>query len=196
MARKAAKKTKKPKAAKKAPASPATAKKKSTKASKAAKPRAAKKATRKPAAMMSDVRELVGLLTANDLTEIRMESGDMKIVLRRGPASTEDSSVSVAPSAVAAPAEAPAPEAPAETDDLIDIASPMVGTFYAAADPDSDDYATVGAKISSDTVVCIIEAMKVMNEIKADCSGTIVEVCVANAQPVEFGQTLFRVKPA
>lgn len=193
MARKAAKKTKKPKAAKKAPASSATAKKKSTKAT-VAKPRAAKKATRKPAAMMSDVRELVDLLTANDLTEIWMESGDMKIVLRRGPAS-EDSSLSAAPSAIAVPAEAPAPEVPAETDELIDIASPMVGTFYAAADPDSDDYATVGASISSDTVVCIIEAMKVMNEIKADCSGTIVEVCVANAQPVEFGQTLFRVKP-
>ncbi len=72
----------------------------------------------------------------------------------------------------------------------------MVGTFYAAPSPDSEPYVAVGAAVGDDTVVCIIEAMKVMNEIKAECAGTIVEICVKNAQPVEYGQVLFRVRPS
>ncbi len=80
--------------------------------------------------------------------------------------------------------------------ELIGIKSPMVGTFFSAQSPDIDSYVTVVAGVSEDTVVCIIEAMKVMNEIKAECTGTIAEVCVKNAQPVEFGQVLFKVKPA
>ena len=72
----------------------------------------------------------------------------------------------------------------------------MVGTFYAAPGPDSDPFAKVGAGVSDDTTVCIVEAMKVMNEIKAECVGTIAEVCARNAQPVEYGQVLFRVKPS
>ena len=72
----------------------------------------------------------------------------------------------------------------------------MVGTFYSAPSPDSDPYIRVGAPIGDDTVVCIVEAMKVMNEIQAEVAGTVAEVCVQNAQPVEFGQPLFRVKPA
>ena len=71
----------------------------------------------------------------------------------------------------------------------------MVGTFYAAPSPDSEPYVRVGAAVSDDSAACIVEAMKVMNEIKAECSGTIVEVCVKNAQPVEYGQVLFKVKP-
>jgi len=78
---------------------------------------------------------------------------------------------------------------------LIEVKSPMVGTFYATPSPDSDPYVHVGAAVADDTIVCIVEAMKVMNEIKAECAGTIAEVCVKNAQPVEFGQVLFRVKP-
>ncbi|HAU36722.1 MAG TPA: acetyl-CoA carboxylase biotin carboxyl carrier protein, partial [Phycisphaerales bacterium] len=89
---------------------------------------------------------------------------------------------------------APAPAKPAEN--LLEVKSPMVGTFYAAPSPDSEPYIAVGQAISDDSVVCIVEAMKVMNEIKAECAGTITEVCVKNAQPVEFGQVLFRVKPA
>ncbi len=71
----------------------------------------------------------------------------------------------------------------------------MVGTFYAAPSPDSDPYVATGTKVGQETVVCIVEAMKVMNEIKAECSGTIAEICVKNAEPVEFGQVLFRVRP-
>ena len=80
--------------------------------------------------------------------------------------------------------------------ELVEISSPMVGTFFAAPSPDSDPYVTVGAGVSEDTVVCIIEAMKVMNEIKAEYTGTIAEICIKNAQPVEFGQVLFKVNPA
>ncbi|MCD6303814.1 MAG: acetyl-CoA carboxylase biotin carboxyl carrier protein, partial [Planctomycetes bacterium] len=89
-------------------------------------------------------------------------------------------------------AEAP-PEPPAE-DNVVAIKSPMVGTFYAAESPDAEPYVSVGSQVGPDTVVCIVEAMKVMNEIKAECSGQIVEICVENGQPVEYGQVLFRVK--
>ena len=78
----------------------------------------------------------------------------------------------------------------------MEIRSPMVGTAYTAPSPDSEPYVSVGSVVGEDTVVCIVEAMKVMNEIKADCSGMIAEVCFNNAQPVEFGQVLFRVKVA
>jgi acetyl-CoA carboxylase biotin carboxyl carrier protein len=72
----------------------------------------------------------------------------------------------------------------------------MVGTFYTSPSPDSDVFVTVGAVIDEDAVVCIVEAMKLMNEVKAECAGTIAEICVKNAQPVEYGQVLFRVRPA
>ncbi len=180
MAKKAAKKTTKKPAAKKA------------------KP-AAKKAVCKPSGVIADVQELVSLMTANDITEVHLEDGDKKILLRRGGTPMMAAPVAAplaAPAAVApaAPAAAPAAaEAPA--DNLIEITSPMVGTFYASPSPDSAPFASVGDKVSAQTVVCIVEAMKVMNEIAADCAGTIAEVCVENAQPVEFGQVLFRVKP-
>ncbi|MBS3822029.1 MAG: acetyl-CoA carboxylase biotin carboxyl carrier protein, partial [Phycisphaerae bacterium] len=95
------------------------------------------------------------------------------------------------------PTPAPAPDAKDENpkDNLVEITSPMVGTFYAAPSPDSEAFVKVGDFVGEESVVCIVEAMKVMNEIKAECSGTIAEVCVKNAEPVEFGHVLFRVKP-
>jgi acetyl-CoA carboxylase biotin carboxyl carrier protein len=154
--------------------------------------------------VICDVQELVDLMTANDITEIHLEDGDRKILLRRGVvcASSGTAPVAVAPVAaapVAAAASASAPvEAPAEVpaDNLIEVVSPMVGTFYSAASPDSEPFISEGGKVTADTVVCIVEAMKVMNEINAECAGTIVETCVTNAQPVEFGQVLYRVRPA
>ncbi|MCY2928947.1 MAG: acetyl-CoA carboxylase biotin carboxyl carrier protein, partial [Planctomycetota bacterium] len=95
----------------------------------------------------------------------------------------------------AAPAAAPLTHAPAKADDLLEVTSPMVGTFYSSPSPDSDAFVKIGARIAQDTVVCIVEAMKVMNEIKAECSGVVTESCVENAQPVEYGQVLFRVRP-
>ena len=138
---------------------------------------------------VDSIRQLVDLMVENDLNEIDIAHGQTKIVLRRG-----EVVPSAGPSAAVTAPQDPA-EAPAEQE-LVQIKSPMVGTFFIAASPDSEPYVTVGAGVSEDTVVCIVEAMKVMNEIKAECTGTIAEVCVKNAQPVEFGQILFKVNPA
>ena len=100
------------------------------------------------------------------------------------------------PAGASAATPPPAADAPADDAGLVAIASPMVGTFYAAASPDVDAFVSVGAKVSTDTVVCMVEAMKIFNEIKADCSGTIERVCVSNGDAIEFGQDLFMVRPA
>ncbi|MBN1554954.1 MAG: acetyl-CoA carboxylase biotin carboxyl carrier protein [Phycisphaerae bacterium] len=152
---------------------------------------------------MADVQHLMEMMAMHDVTEIDIEDGARKIAMKRGGLAVPMMSVPTAapvptavPAAASAPAAAPA-EAPesAPADDLIEITSPMVGTFYAASSPDSDPFVQLGAKVNAETVVCIVEAMKVMNEIKAEVSGTIAEICVDNAQPVEFGQVMFRVKP-
>jgi acetyl-CoA carboxylase biotin carboxyl carrier protein len=110
-------------------------------------------------------------------------------------------SVGLDPSLLASPASSASDTASESSssqsfdDDLLTITSPIVGTFYEAPSPDSNPYVEVGTPVSSSTVVCIIEAMKVMNEIKADVSGTVAQVLVSNGQAVEFGQALFKVKP-
>jgi acetyl-CoA carboxylase biotin carboxyl carrier protein len=144
---------------------------------------------------IEDIKQLVQLMVDNDLSELDITDGEKKISLRRGAgnvpviASVPMAAPAVTPGAAAAPAAAPA-------SNLLEIKSPMVGTFYSAPSPDSDPFVSVGTHVGDDTAVCIIEAMKVMNEIQAQCAGTIAEICVKNAQPVEFGQVLFRVKPA
>jgi acetyl-CoA carboxylase biotin carboxyl carrier protein len=147
---------------------------------------------------MEEIKRLVQLMVDNDLSELDITDGDKKISLKRG----GPGPVSLIAAPVAAPVAAPAAGAPAAAPapvpaaNLVDIKSPMVGTFYAAPSPDSDPYVTVGSMINEESAVCIVEAMKVMNEIKAECSGAIAEICVRNAQPVEYGQVLFRVRPA
>jgi acetyl-CoA carboxylase biotin carboxyl carrier protein len=146
------------------------------------------------------IKDLVALMSRHELSEIDLREGEMRIRLRRGPQGV----VSVAaPTVAAAPIPAPAAAAPADTPaikatgaKLLEIKAPTPGTFYAAANPDSDAFVQVGTRVSSSTVVCIIEAMKIFNEIQAECSGVIREVCVKNQQPVEFEQVLFRVEPA
>jgi len=139
----------------------------------------------------------------NDLSEFRLEQEGFKITLKRG---VDFPALSAAlPAMGYAPAPAlPAPgsatqggasqPAPAEKEKFRDITSPMVGTFYASPSPDAGPYATVGKEISEGSVVCIIEAMKVMNEIKSEIGGTIVEILAENGKPVQFGQVLFRVR--
>ncbi len=146
------------------------------------------------------VRELVRLMVDNDLAELDITDGENKIKLKRSgaepvpaPPPAAGPAASVAPVAAIQAGE-PVEALPAE--ELLEIKSPMVGTFYAAPSPEDEAYVSVGAKVSGDTVVCIVEAMKVMNEIKAECTGSIVEICVQNAQPVEYGQVLFKVRPA
>ena len=133
---------------------------------------------------LANIERLVALMVENGLSELDITSGQARVMLRRGGV------------AAAALAPAPAPTAAKPVENLIEIKSPMVGTFYAAPSPDSEPFVSVGAQLSDESVVCIIEAMKVMNEIKAECRGQIVEVCVKNAQPLEYGQVLFKVKPA
>lgn len=152
---------------------------------------------------MIDIRklkELVKLMVANDLAEMDLRDTDEQVTIRRhGDTFVTSAPASVAPVAAVAPQsppaepQAPAVEAPAE--EGVEIVSPMVGTFYISPDPDSPAFVQVGGAVSDDTTVCIVEAMKIFNEIKAQCTGTITKVLVANGEPVEFGQPLFLVKP-
>lgn len=148
---------------------------------------------------IKEIRQLIKLMVDNDLTEMDIESGSTKVALKRGPDGvpvvTAEAVGRPAPGTRAKPA-AKAKAAKESADNLIEIKSPMVGTFYTSVSPDGDPFISTGDAVTPESVVCIVEAMKVMNEIKADCSGTIVEVCAANAQPVEFGQVLFRVEPS
>ena len=157
---------------------------------------------------MIDIRklkELVRLMTASDLTELDLRDKDEQVTIRRAtpqvapqvihaPAVVHAAPAAAAPVA-AAPAPAAAPAKPAADEGLVAIESPMVGTFYASPSPDKPPFVAVGAQVSASTVVCLVEAMKIFNEIKAGCSGTIERVLVKSGDPVEFGQPLFLVKP-
>ena len=151
------------------------------------------------------IRELIEIMKENDLVKIDIQHGDDRIALRRAeppPAPATGHIIATVPGTVSAvpgppgPSVASAPTSGAETEeDCVEIECPMVGTFYEAPSPDSDPYIEIGSHIEPQTVVCIIEAMKVLNEIKAETGGTVVERLVANGQAVEYGQTIFRVKP-
>lgn len=155
---------------------------------------------------LSDVSNLVKLLDKSGLAELRFSDGTFSLVLKK---ESKQVVAGAAPAYYAAPvlaAPAPAAEAPAApaaeapkaaaTSGLKEITSPMVGTFYAASSPGAPALAQVGTKVKPGQVLCIIEAMKIMNEIESDISGEIVEVCVNNETPVEYGTVLFRVRPA
>lgn len=151
---------------------------------------------------IKEIRTLIDLMKKNGLAVFKMEEGDFKITLKtpEGAIGTttmvQGSPQHISPAPAAIPASAAAPVAPAESApaDYQEILSPIVGTFYSASSPDAPPFVTVGQKVQADSVVCIIEAMKVMNEIKAEISGTVIEVLVENGKPVQFGQTLFRVR--
>jgi len=142
------------------------------------------------------IEKLAKVLSETGLTEISLEDGEQAITLRK------DVIVASAPQAVvasapAAPVQA-APTAPAEANALAKkgtpITSPMVGTFYKSPSPDAEPFVSVGSNVKQGDVVCIVEAMKMMNEIEAELSGKIVEICVEDGQPVEFGQVLMYVE--
>jgi acetyl-CoA carboxylase biotin carboxyl carrier protein len=160
---------------------------------------------------MIDIRklkELVRLMVANELTELDLRDSEEQVTLRRqrpdrdgvmnGGNSAAPAAGGGAPPAATALAEPPGgPTALTDqTDGMIMIESPMVGTFYAASNPDAQPFVKVGTAVGPDTPVCIIEAMKIFNEIKAECSGTIRRILVRNGESVEFGQPLFAVEPS
>ena len=176
-------------------------------------PEAAGKRTRaaqKPAASvnMDELRELIGLLRDNGLAELELENEGFRVRLRRESERAESSHVSVPhhdPAAAQTPAPAPAPSGPAhpgtqattaaaQDQDLHIIQSPIVGTFYRSPSPTAEAFVKIGSNVEPDTVVCIIEAMKLMNEIQAEMSGEVVKIYVENGQPVEYGQPLFGIQ--
>ena len=148
----------------------------------------------------------------SELTEFAVEEEGFKLKIRRGSnglpvvsssrspdasfSMAENSTVPVAPQTPASTAPAPAPVANSDEAGVTYIKSPMVGTFYRSGSPESKPYAENGTKVVENSVVCIIEAMKIMNEIQAEVKGTIVEILIENGQPVEYGQKLFKVKQA
>ena len=157
---------------------------------------------------IEEIKTIVKLMSENDLTEFKIEAEDMHLCIKRGgqnanpiiaqtlsPVVAAPAAVPAAPAPAPAPAAAPAAAAPAESakpGQTID--SPIVGTFYRSSAPGMEAFVKPGMKVEPDTTVCIIEAMKVMNEIKAEKSGVIKEVLVENGQPVEFGQPLFALE--
>ena len=148
---------------------------------------------------IKEIEALGRMMKEYDLSELKVELKDCNVSLRRGD-KTVAAPVVVAPAPVAAAPAAPvaaapaAPAAPAAAAPAKTIDSPLVGTFYRAASPDADAFVNVGDRVTADTVIAIIEAMKVMNEIKAEKSGVIKEILVDNGQPVEFGQPLFVIE--
>jgi len=157
---------------------------------------------------LKQIKQIIDLMKRSELTEFAVEEEGFKLKIRRGSnglpvVSTGRSSnppfpltETTPPMPVPATAAAPATATPAGAEEagVTYIKSPMVGTFYRAASPESKSFADAGLKVVENTVVCIIEAMKIMNEIQAEAKGTIVEILVENGQPVEYGQRLFKLK--
>ena len=152
---------------------------------------------------LKDIKAIIDLMKKNSINEFELEKEQFKIKLKRelqskgAPVNVIEASPVAIPApapAAAAPAAAPA-AATAPASDESEIKSPMIGTFYRAPSPDAASYVEVGAEVSPDTVIGIIEAMKVMNEIKAETRGVITAALVDNGKPVEFGQALYKIKP-
>lgn len=152
---------------------------------------------------IKDIKAIIDLMKKNSVSEFELEKQDFKIRLKRNPnggavvTSYEEPPILtyVHPPAGIPAGAGPATGAQAPPSSELEIKSPMIGTFYRAPSPDAAPYIEVGVEVNPDTVVCIIEAMKVMNEIKAEARGVITQVLVENAKPVEFGQGLFKLRP-
>ena len=151
---------------------------------------------------LKDIKAIIELMRKNSVSEFELEKQDFKLRLKRGNNGTGSydetpvltyvqPTVTVAPGTGVLPNQLPA----APISNELEIKSPMIGTFYRAPSPEAASYIEIGAEVNPDTVVCIIEAMKVMNEIKAEVKGVITQVLAENGKPVEFGQPLFKVRP-
>ena len=156
---------------------------------------------------IEEIRELIQCVVDSGVAELEVQRGEDRVKIRRGPTEQEvlihtaaaPAPVVVQAAPAAAPAPAPAPAAPppisASEDELVPIKSPIVGTFYSSASPDTPLFVNVGDSIKPGMVLCIVESMKLMNEIEAEVSGTIIKCLVENGNPVEYGQAMFLIKP-
>ncbi|MFY0654307.1 MAG: acetyl-CoA carboxylase biotin carboxyl carrier protein [Cyclobacteriaceae bacterium] len=155
---------------------------------------------------IKEIKDLIDFLSASGLEEVNIETEELKIKIKRSNEAqviektvAAAPAVQAAPAPAAAPAAAPAPaaeEKPAASSNYIEIKSPMIGTFYRSSNPETPSFVEVGDEVSVGQTVCIIEAMKLFNEIESEVSGKIVKVLVENAQPVEFDQSLFLLDPS
>ena len=155
---------------------------------------------------LKDIKAIIDLMKKNSITEFELEEKDSKLRLKRGlngglaAIQPNEETTTIIPMAaslpVAIPATAVSTAAPAANTGEIEIKSPMIGTFYRSPSPEAGSYVDVGSQVNPESVVCIIEAMKVMNEIKSELKGVITQVLVENGKPVEFGQPLFKLRPA
>jgi len=150
---------------------------------------------------MNQLRELLEMMEEHGATEVNLRQGDQCWRVRRGPqgvvmpVAEPQAHPVAAPVPQAVPSSAPAAET-AQDDGLLEIVSPTVGTFYSSPSPDDPQFVKIGSRVDSETVVCLVEAMKVFNQIQAECSGIIDAVLVKDGEAVEFGQPLFKVRPA
>ena len=159
-----------------------------------------------PSVNMDEVRELIALMRDNGLTELEIEGEEFRVRLRRDSVPSPSTQHAEMPAAAPAPVPEPAPvaavthaptqatQANSPEQDLHIIPSPIVGTFYRSPSPSADPFVKIGSNVEHDTVVCIIEAMKLMNEIQAEATGEVVKIYVENGQPVEYGQPLFGIR--
>jgi len=154
---------------------------------------------------LKEIRQLVKLVETSEISELEVSQKDNKIrIVKNGPAGSAQVLQAAMPAVATAPAAVPAtagsaetaPATPKKADNVMEVRSPMVGTFYRAASPDSDPYTDVGKTVRAGDVLCIVEAMKLMNEIESEVSGKVVEIMVENAQPVEYNQVLFLIEKA
>ncbi len=147
---------------------------------------------------LKELKEMIALMNENGLVEIEIEREGLRVRIKKGisgvPEITQEGYI--VPPASAAPSPQPVKQEEAKQSKTIEIKAPMVGTFYRTPAPDAPPFVEVGDQIQLGQVVCIIEAMKLMNEIKAEVKGKVVDIIVENAQPVEFGQVLILIEPS
>jgi acetyl-CoA carboxylase biotin carboxyl carrier protein len=148
---------------------------------------------------IKEIKEMINLMNENGLAELEVEKDDMRIRLKKTPTGFESMELplnyAASPAASGARPQAVLPQEEKPAIKTVEIKSPMVGTFYRAPNPEAPPYVEIGQVIEPGQVICIIEAMKLMNEIKSEIRGKILEILVDNAEPVEFGQSLFLIDP-
>lgn len=152
---------------------------------------------------LKDIKAIIDLMKKNSISEFELEKQEFKIRLKRGGfsqvQSAGDEVITIPgsqPLTLPAPASPGSPSSQTNSPNDLEIKSPMIGTFYRSPSPESGNYVEIGSEVGPDTVVCIIEAMKVMNEIKSEVKGVVTQILLENAKPVEFGQPLFKIRPS